>query len=139
MMTTLEFKRAEVAERGMAPAAVVESFDVFEHCAPGVGPGLPPAWVNQFDFERSEETLRHRVVPAVAAAAHAAPDPVQRQQLLVVVAGGPGAGWRSLGAAVGAPSARPRSSRWLSAQPTTRRENRSRITARYNQPSRVHR
>src|SRR5215510_8757065 len=87
MMTTLEFKRAEVAERGMAPAAVVESFDVLEHRATGLDPGLPPAGVNQFDFERSEETLRHRVVPAVAAAAHAAPDPVQRQQLLVVVAG----------------------------------------------------
>src|SRR5262249_54101462 len=36
-------------------------------------------------------------------------------------------------------SPRPRSSRSLSDQPTTRRENRSRITARYNQPSRVHR
>jgi len=43
--------------------------------------------VNELDLERGEETLRHCVVPAVAAPAHAADDPLAAEGRLVVAAG----------------------------------------------------
>src|SRR5437773_1768547 len=51
----------------------------------------------------------------------------------------PGPGWRWARAIVNASTASSRVIRLRSAQPTTRRENRSRMTTRYSQPSRVQR
>ena len=71
----------------MSPLAVVEQFDVFEQLVAGLSSGTPPALTDQFNFERGEETFRHRVVPAVAFTAHAALDAVDRELLLIFVAG----------------------------------------------------
>ena len=71
----------------MPPPAVVEQFDIFEHLVAGVSSSTPPALMDQFDFERSEKTFCHRVVPAVAFTAHAALYAMYRQQLLIRVAG----------------------------------------------------
>ena len=80
----------------MPPLAVVEQFDVFEQLVAGLSSGTPPAPMDQFNFERGEETFRHRVVPAVAFTAHATLDAVDRQQLLILVAGVlPGFKWSS--------------------------------------------
>src|SRR2546427_7345221 len=51
----------------------------------------------------------------------------------------PGPGWRWARAIVNASTASSRVIRLRSAQPTTRREKRSRMTTRYSQPSRVQR
>ena len=80
----------------MSPLAVVEQFDVFEQLVAGLSSGTPPAPMDQFNFERGEETFRHRVVPAVAFTAHTALDAVNREQLLILVAGVlPGFKWSS--------------------------------------------
>jgi len=71
----------------MPPPAVVEQFDIFEHLVAGVSSSTPPAPIDQFDFERGEKTFRHCVVPAIAFTAHAALDAVDRELLLIFVAG----------------------------------------------------
>src|SRR6516165_9095081 len=71
----------------MSPLAVVEQFDIFEQLVAGLSSGTPPALTDQFNFERGKKTFRHRVVPAVAFTAHATLDAVNRQQLLILVAG----------------------------------------------------
>jgi len=71
----------------MSPLAVVEEFDVLEQLAARLSSGTPLALIDQFDFECGEKTFRHRFVPTVALTAHAALDAVDRQQLLIIVAG----------------------------------------------------
>ena len=56
----------------MPSSAVVKDFDVLEDFAAGLGARAPSGLVDQFNFERGEEALGHRVVPAVGAATHAA-------------------------------------------------------------------
>lgn len=78
-MTTLELNRTEITERRMPALAVVKQLDVFEHRAVGLGSRAPLAAVHQFQFEGGKEALGHRIVSAVAAAAHAAHDSVPLQ------------------------------------------------------------
>src|ERR1700723_873002 len=80
-MTQLEFVRAQVAESRVSPLPVVEQLDVFEERAAGLLARAPLSLVDQLDFERGKEAFRHRIVPAVSTAAHAAQDSVRRQQL----------------------------------------------------------
>src|SRR5258708_34142236 len=87
MMSLLEFTRGQVAEGRMPALSVVEQLDVFEQRAAGLLARAPLSLVDQLDFERGEETLGHRVVPAVSDPAHAAQDSVCRQQLPVFPAG----------------------------------------------------
>ena len=132
-----------------APLRVVEDLHVFRHVRARGGVRGPGYVVGEFDLERREEALGDGVVPAVAAPAHAAHESVRGEDRLVGAAGILGCPGRSdargRGGADGggAPSpghrARAAAFRSCSAQPTTWRENRSRMTTRYNQPSRVQR
>jgi hypothetical protein len=49
----------------MPPLAVVEQLDVVEDCAACLLAHAPLTSVDQFNFERGEKALRHRIVPAV--------------------------------------------------------------------------
>ena len=75
------------------PPLAVELLDVLEDLAPRLPAGGPTRVVRQLDRQRREDTLGHGVVPAVAAAAHAADDPVGPQ-------GAPIVGARVLAAAI---------------------------------------
>jgi hypothetical protein len=100
----------------------------------------PRPLVDQLDLEPPEEALRDRVVPAVAATAHAAGDSLLLEGPAVVVARVllPRSEWwirsrtpgRFASAQRSASSTSSRVIRSLMAKPTTRREKRSRITAR---------
>ena len=95
--------------------------------------------------ERCKETFRRRIVPAVSLAAHAARHAICFEPCLIVAAlvlaapslwhSSPAHGRRSAIAMSRAERTRLRSKVWPIAQPTMRRENRSRITARYSQPA----
>ena len=71
----------------MPPLAIVEQFDVFEDFASCLGSATPAALITQFDFQCGKKTLRHRVIPAIAFATHAAQETVRRQQSLILIAG----------------------------------------------------
>ena len=71
----------------MPPLAVVEDLEVIEQLSARRRPRGPGRVVDKLDLQRREETLGHGVVPAIAPAAHAAHDPVLRQDALVVAAG----------------------------------------------------
>ena len=60
---------------------------MYSNTAPRAAARGPERVVNELDLERGEETLRHCVVPAVAAPAHAADDPLAAEGRLVVAAG----------------------------------------------------
>ena len=83
----LEGPGAEIAERRMPPLPVVEDLEVLEELGARRGPRGPRRVVDQLDLQRREEALGDGVVPAVAPPAHAADDPVLRQDPLVVAAG----------------------------------------------------
>ncbi len=68
----------------MPPLAVVELLDGRGDLAPRLPAGGPARLVPQLDLQRREETLGHGVIPAVAAAAHAADDPVGPQDAPIV-------------------------------------------------------
>ena len=87
---------SDVAEGGMAPAAVVEGLDVLEDRGPGLAAGDVVGAVNELRFEGREEALGDSAVPAVALSRYESID-----------------------------------------QPTTRREYRSRIAARYRHSPRA--
>ena len=59
----------------MPPDSVVEDLDVLEDLASSLRSRVVPAEVLKLGLERTEEALRHRVVPAVALPAHACEDP----------------------------------------------------------------
>ena len=71
----------------MAPPAVIEEFEIFKDGGTGLGAGLPLNLINEFEFEAGKETFGHRVVPAIAAPAHAAAQPVPGEQLLIIPTG----------------------------------------------------
>ena len=54
----------------MAAMGVVPAFDELEDRHAGLALGFEAAAVEQFAFERGEETLAHRVVEAIADRAH---------------------------------------------------------------------
>lgn len=78
--------RAHVTESRMPPATVIEPLDVIKDRAARFGARVSASLIDQFDFERGEEALRHRIVPAVSTPAHAAQDAVLRQHLLILPA-----------------------------------------------------
>ena len=87
MIASFEFGRTQVTERRVPPLAIVKVLDVFEDFTAGAELECATDSVNQFELEGGEEALRHRVVPAVSFAAHAASDSVLPQQLLIFGAG----------------------------------------------------
>jgi hypothetical protein len=70
----------------MSSLPIVEELEVLEQVSARRGARGPRSVVNELDLERREEALGDGVVPAIATAAHAADDPVLRQDLLVVAA-----------------------------------------------------
>src|ERR1039457_5326849 len=77
-VSAFKFHRAEIAERRMAPTAVIEQFEVFENGGARLGAGPPLNLVDEVDLQACKEAFGDRVVPAIAAAAHAAANPVLR-------------------------------------------------------------
>ena len=71
----------------MPAPPIVEALEVIDQRRAGGRARRPAGVVHELDFERGEEALGHRVVPAVAAATHAAAEAVLREQGLVVAAG----------------------------------------------------
>lgn len=67
----LEGLRADAAEVAVAAGSIVERLDVIEDIGAGQVACLVYALLDPFLFQAGEEGLGHRVVPAVAAAAHA--------------------------------------------------------------------
>ena len=57
----------------MAAMGVAPAFDELEDCHAGLALGFEAAAVEQFTFERGEETLAHRVIEAIADRAHRGP------------------------------------------------------------------
>ena len=71
----------------MQPHAVVAADDVVSDVARGLGVVGIVTLPNTLHFELQEEALHHRVIPAVALAAHAANQAVLGQQRLMQGAG----------------------------------------------------
>ena len=61
-----------VVQRLMEPLTIIKELHVLEDLRSGLITGLKSAMVNEFVFERAKEAFRHRIVIAVALAAHAA-------------------------------------------------------------------
>ena len=57
--------------RRMPSLPIVIRFDVLKDTGLGHAPSPVPFSINKFDFERVEETLRDRVIVAVARVSHA--------------------------------------------------------------------
>jgi transposase len=55
-----------IVERGVAAMGVIPRFDELEDCHAGLDLGLEAATVEQFTFERSEETFAHRVIETIS-------------------------------------------------------------------------
>src|SRR5262245_26218260 len=87
MTLLLKRPRTEIAERRISPLSVVEDLEVLEQVGARLRAGGPRGTMNELDLQRREETLGDGVVPAVAPPAHAADDPVLRQDALVAAAG----------------------------------------------------
>src|SRR5262245_42200975 len=68
----------------MPTLAIVERLEVVEHVLLRLGARGPRRVARQLDLQRCEEALGHRVVPAVAAAAHAADDSLAVQCAAIV-------------------------------------------------------
>ncbi len=77
----------QVAQFGVQPHAVVKAHDVVGDVHHGLGVVGVVALPGPFRLEAQEEALHHRVVPAVALAAHAADQAVASQQRLMQRAG----------------------------------------------------
>ena len=70
----------QVAQFGVQPHAVVEADDVVGDVACGLGVVGIVTLPDTLHFEVQEEALHHRVIPAIAFAAHAADKAVLGQQ-----------------------------------------------------------
>ena len=86
-MFSLERFRAEIAQRGVTALAVIPDLDPAEDRTARLLPGLEAGAVNHLFLEAGKEALGRSVIPAVAAAAHAAHDPDFLEPFLVVAAG----------------------------------------------------
>jgi hypothetical protein len=148
-MYQLELDGAGVVDRRMTTLEIVEAVDVLADRDGRGCPALHGVDSFQLALERREETLGDGTIPAVSFPARAAFDASGVQGLSVVAARIGAAtigvmyesamGRRLVSAVSRAASARWRSTFWLVAQPTTRLENRSRITAKYSHPCAVQR
>jgi hypothetical protein len=52
--------------------SIVKDFDVLKDLSPSFLPGVILVSMNQFHFERVEETFRHRIIPTIPLPAHTA-------------------------------------------------------------------
>ena len=68
----------------MTSTPIVERFDVLENGVSSLLAGDEHRPVNELNLERREEAFRHRVVPAIPLAAHAAFQAMSRQHLAVI-------------------------------------------------------
>src|ERR1700676_1978449 len=68
----------------MAPTTVIEILEIFKDGGTGLGTSSPLNLVNEFELEAGKETFANRVVPAIAAPAHAAAQLVLSEQPLVI-------------------------------------------------------
>lgn len=64
-------QRCLIADRGMAPLAVVKHFDVVEDRIARLLTALKALPVQTFGLQTVEETLGYRIIPAVTPSAHA--------------------------------------------------------------------
>src|SRR5262245_66029081 len=71
----------------MSPLPIVEELEVLEQFRARRGACGPRGVVNELDLEGRKEALGDSIVPAIAPAAHAADDPVLREDLPVVGTG----------------------------------------------------
>jgi hypothetical protein len=76
---SLELVGAEVAQGGVTTFAVIEHLDVEVYTPLRLLVGSVVITANSFGLQLAEETLGRGIVPAVAATAHALPDPEKRQ------------------------------------------------------------
>ena len=79
--------RGLVAERAVEPRAVVKDFDPLEDGRLGFGACGKGAWMDQAAFEAAPEAFHHRIVVAVAPAAHAGNHARQRQSPPIIFTG----------------------------------------------------
>jgi hypothetical protein len=131
----------------MAPLAVIEHCDASKHACWGLLVRLKALEVAQRSLAGVEETLGHRVVPAIARPAHTGLQPMWGQELAIALAplltatagrhneprGRPPLADRH-GAGLGPPRRPPMAGH---RPPTTAREPQSSTPARYSQPSPV--
>jgi len=67
----------------VAALPIIKHFEVFKDLLPGFLPCAVLAMMNEFPFQRAEETLHAGIIPAVASARHASDDSRRGQALLV--------------------------------------------------------
>src|SRR6188474_2018047 len=138
----LKRRRTHVTNRRMPTALVVEHLDVVEQLHLGVAAALES--IGELGLDGREERFHDRIVVAIAGTTHTAREAVPLQHVLVVLARigrapvrvvrSPASGPRRFKARSSAWSVRCRSLTALTAHPTQKRENRSRIAARYSLP-----
>ena len=68
---------ADVTQRGVTSAAVIEHFDIFKDALTGFFSRKISFMMNQFLLQCGEETFHHGVIPTVAFAAHTTADPIR--------------------------------------------------------------
>ena len=68
----------------MSAPAVIEQLEIFKDGGTSLGASPPLNPINEFELEAGKETFGHRVVPAIAAPAHAAAQSVPSELLLVI-------------------------------------------------------
>src|SRR5579872_3844527 len=74
-----------VPQRGVPSVVVIEDLNVLDDRRAGLRPRGEVSVMDQLLLQRGKEAFHRGVIPAVGPAAHAARDPVPRQQALVVV------------------------------------------------------
>src|SRR5438094_1877919 len=84
MRASFEGGRTNLANRRMTTPLVIEHFDVIEQCHLRVATAVEP--IGELRLDCREEALHHRVVVAVAAAAHAADDAARVEDGLIILA-----------------------------------------------------
>ena len=67
----------------MGALPIVKDFNVFEEGLPRFLSGMKIMAMDQFCFQRGDETLHRRIVPAIAFAAHRATDAILAQQATI--------------------------------------------------------
>ena len=75
--------RAQIVQRRVSPAPVVEGLDVEEQVRPGLVTGMIQSMMYQFALERAKETFHGRIVVPGTHTIHAGLDAMILQQSLV--------------------------------------------------------
>lgn len=69
----------------MAPGLVVEGFNVIEYIGTGQSAGFIDPFSDVFFFQRTEERLRYRIIPAAATPAYTRCEVIRPAEALPVV------------------------------------------------------